>query len=336
MSFRLLVVSVGLALVPALLAACSASATPTVASGASVPASGAASSTDVPSPLPSLPDTPTAILTTPSPGPTPVPPPPLPAPASPTTVPIAPNSTTLPSLSLEFVLDKPAYTLGDDIHAAITVRNTWDIPFELPGFPAGVKLEKVGSSSSWDIVGPRRSGQAINMTPGAQTWAALTVPGSLTATVEEGSYRLVVEVLLGASPERTNTEWTFASPAFVVSSAPTPLADDPWPDLRAYTVPGESVLAYVGEEFVVGQLRYAPRLGQHWYETHDADMLALVKATDVAPPSTLGAATWYRFKPLKPGTSRISLVLRTADDRPPLDQTSFEVTTIAQYQSKGG
>ncbi len=100
-------------------------------------------------------------------------------------------------------------------------------------------------------------------------------------------------------------------------------------EVKTYTDSGQTIDIGVNQEFVIA-LGSNPTTGYGWQESHDKNMLELMEKTykpgEEAKQGLVGAGgvEYFRFKPLKTGTTEITLVYR----RPWEEPTPQDVTKV--------
>lgn len=97
-------------------------------------------------------------------------------------------------------------------------------------------------------------------------------------------------------------------------------------DADAQTDEGETMTVSVGEEFTIS-LRVTPRLGVHWEESHDENVLALLESEIVMdkPLEPVSGNTEFLFKALEKGKTEITFALKQGSTGPVRDQKVFAV-----------
>ncbi len=95
---------------------------------------------------------------------------------------------------------------------------------------------------------------------------------------------------------------------------------------EAQTDEGEIVTVGVGEEFTIS-LRVTPRLGEHWEESHDENLLTLLESEIVMdkPSEPVSGNAEFHFKALQTGTTEITFTLGHGATGPVKDQKVFKV-----------
>ena len=96
--------------------------------------------------------------------------------------------------------------------------------------------------------------------------------------------------------------------------------------VKTYTDTEETISTNVNQEFTIA-LHTSPRVGNHWEESHDGNMLALVEITytpdDKSMPGVSGTR-YFRFKALEPGKTEVTFTYKTVTDRV-IEQKVFNV-----------
>ena len=105
-------------------------------------------------------------------------------------------------------------------------------------------------------------------------------------------------------------------------------------EVKTYTDSGQTIDIGVNQEFVIA-LGSNPTTGYGWQESYDENMLELVEKTyklgEEAEQGVVGAGgvEYFRFKPLKTGTTEITLVYRRLWEEPtPQDVTKVFTVNI--------
>jgi len=81
----------------------------------------------------------------------------------------------------------------------------------------------------------------------------------------------------------------------------------PWPDVPVYADVSQVIKIKPGGEFAFG-FETGTRLGLGWDETHDDNILSLVDRELVMDQTGISGTTWFLFKALKPGETRITFI----------------------------
>ena len=81
----------------------------------------------------------------------------------------------------------------------------------------------------------------------------------------------------------------------------------PWPDVPVYTDVTQVIKTGTGGEIAFG-FETGTRLGLGWDETHDENMVSLVDRELVMNQTGISGTTWFLFKALKPGETRITFI----------------------------
>ncbi len=96
--------------------------------------------------------------------------------------------------------------------------------------------------------------------------------------------------------------------------------------VKTYTDTEETISTNVSQEFTIA-LHTSPRVGNHWEESHDGNMLALVEITytpdDKSTPGVSGTR-YFRFKALEVGRTEVTFTYKTVTDRV-IEQKVFDV-----------
>jgi inhibitor of cysteine peptidase len=100
-------------------------------------------------------------------------------------------------------------------------------------------------------------------------------------------------------------------------------------EVKTYTDSGQTIDIGVNHEFVIA-LGSNPTTGYSWQESYDKNMLELMEKTykpgEEAEQGMVGAGgvEYFRFKPLKTGTTEVTLVYR----RPWEEPTPQDITKV--------
>jgi predicted secreted protein len=101
----------------------------------------------------------------------------------------------------------------------------------------------------------------------------------------------------------------------------------PWPNIQIYSDTTQTIKVKVGDEFGFGFDTASP-LGLSWKEQHDGSMLALldVEGISIKPQYPSNQNTWFLFKALKPGKTRITFTYSHGGAGAPVnDQKTFDI-----------
>ena len=105
-------------------------------------------------------------------------------------------------------------------------------------------------------------------------------------------------------------------------------------EVKTYTDSGQAISIGVNQEFVIA-LGSNPTTGYSWQESHDETLLELVEKTyklgEEAEQGAVGAGgvEYFRFKPLKTGETKITLVYKRPWEEPtPQDVTKVFTVSI--------
>ena len=99
---------------------------------------------------------------------------------------------------------------------------------------------------------------------------------------------------------------------------------------KTYTDLGQTISIGANQEFVIA-LGSNPTTGYMWQESHDETVLELVEKTyelgEKAKEGAVGASgvEYFRFKTLKTGETKITMVYKRAWEKEPVDQKVFTV-----------
>ena len=96
-------------------------------------------------------------------------------------------------------------------------------------------------------------------------------------------------------------------------------------EVKTYTDSGQTIDIGVNQEFVIA-LGSNPTTGYMWQISHDENILELVEKTykQTGEPVGGGGVEYFRFKPLKAGETKITLVYK----RPWEEATPQDVTKV--------
>jgi len=86
----------------------------------------------------------------------------------------------------------------------------------------------------------------------------------------------------------------------------------PWPDVLVYTDVTQVIKIKAGNEFAFG-FETGTRLGLGWDETHDDNLVSLENRELVMDQTGISGNTWFLFKALKPGETRITFIYGQGD-----------------------
>jgi len=81
----------------------------------------------------------------------------------------------------------------------------------------------------------------------------------------------------------------------------------PWPDVPVYTDVTQVIKTGTGGEIAFG-FETGTRLGLGWDETHDTNMVSLMDRELVMDQTGISGTTWFLFKVLEPGETRITFI----------------------------
>jgi predicted secreted protein len=98
----------------------------------------------------------------------------------------------------------------------------------------------------------------------------------------------------------------------------------PWPDVSVYIDVTQVIKTRTGDEIAFG-FETGTRLGLGWNETHDENMVSLVDRELVMNQTGISGTTWFLFKALKPGESRITFVYGHGGGGPVADTKEFRI-----------
>ena len=102
----------------------------------------------------------------------------------------------------------------------------------------------------------------------------------------------------------------------------------PWPDVPVYADVTEVIKIKTGGEFAFG-FETGTMLPLGWDETHDENMVSLVDRELVMDQTsiygTTGGTTWFLFKALKPGETRITFIYGHRDMDTVRDERVFRI-----------
>jgi len=96
----------------------------------------------------------------------------------------------------------------------------------------------------------------------------------------------------------------------------------PWPDVPVYSDVTQVIKTRTGAEFAFG-FETGTRLGLGWDETHDDNLVSLVNRELVMDQTGISGTTWFLFKALKPGETRITFVYGHGGGGPVADTKVF-------------
>jgi len=81
----------------------------------------------------------------------------------------------------------------------------------------------------------------------------------------------------------------------------------PWPDVPVYTDVTQAIKTRTGGEIAFG-FETGTRLGLGWDGTHDENMVSLMDRELVMDQTGISGTTWFLFKALEPGETRITFI----------------------------
>lgn len=116
----------------------------------------------------------------------------------------------------------------------------------------------------------------------------------------------------------------------IVFNLPDNLLPPPWLNVSYYFDANKTIKVKIDEEFAIG-FDTAERVGLIWEETHDEEMLATMDRELVMyePASLTGrGTTWFLFKALKVGTTKINFRYSHGGIVPPSDIRDQQVFNI--------
>lgn len=96
----------------------------------------------------------------------------------------------------------------------------------------------------------------------------------------------------------------------------------PWPEVPVYSDVTQVIKTRTGGEIAFG-FETGTRLGLGWDETHDDNILSLVDRELVMDQTGISGTTWFLFKALKPGETRITFVYGHGGGGPVADTKVF-------------
>lgn len=98
----------------------------------------------------------------------------------------------------------------------------------------------------------------------------------------------------------------------------------PWPDAPVYSDIMQVIITKTGGEFAFG-FETGTRLGLGWDETHDDNMVSLVGEELVMDQTGINGTTWFMFKVLKPGETRITFIYGHGESGSVADKKEFRI-----------
>ncbi len=98
----------------------------------------------------------------------------------------------------------------------------------------------------------------------------------------------------------------------------------PWPDVPVYTDVTQVIKIKTGGEFAFG-FETGTRLGLGWDETHDDNLVSLENRELVMDQTGISGTTWFLFKVLKPGETRITFSYGHGGGGPATDTKEFHI-----------
>lgn len=98
----------------------------------------------------------------------------------------------------------------------------------------------------------------------------------------------------------------------------------PWPDVPVYTDVTQVIKIKTGGEFAFG-FETGTRLGLGWDETHDDNLVSLENRELVMDQTGISGTTWFLFKALKPGETRITFSYSHGGGGPATDTKEFHI-----------
>jgi len=98
----------------------------------------------------------------------------------------------------------------------------------------------------------------------------------------------------------------------------------PWPDVPIYTDVTQLIKTRTGGEIAFG-FETGTRLGLGWDEAHDENMISLVDQELVMNQTGISGTTWFLFKALKQGETRITFIYGHGGGGPAADTKEFHI-----------
>jgi predicted secreted protein len=98
----------------------------------------------------------------------------------------------------------------------------------------------------------------------------------------------------------------------------------PWPDVPVYDDANQVIKVKTGGESAFG-FETGTRLGLGWDENHDDNLVSLVGRELVMDQTGISGTTWFLFKALKPGETRITFVYGHGGGGPVVDTKEFRI-----------